>query len=57
VVATGVTYENAYDFNLQSHACVQGMARPAHYVVLVDEVGLLRDVVQKEVSLRVPPFP
>jgi Piwi domain len=50
VVASGVTYENAYDFYLQSHACVQGTARPAHYVVLVDEVGLARSVVQKEVS-------
>lgn len=52
VVYDKVTYENAYDFYLQSHACIQGTARPAHYVVLVDEIELPMDVVQQEVSRK-----
>jgi eukaryotic translation initiation factor 2C len=43
-----ITYENAYDFYFQSHQCLQGTARPAHYVVLVDEIGLESGIVQKE---------
>ncbi len=56
VVDDKVTYENAYDFYLQSHACIQGTARPAHYVVLVDELDLPRSVVQKEASSTSPPL-
>lgn len=26
--------ENGWDFFLQAHDCIQGTARPAHYVVL-----------------------
>jgi eukaryotic translation initiation factor 2C len=54
VVNEGVTYENAYDFYLQSHACIQGTARPAHYVVLVDEFNVPSSVVQTEVSCLTP---
>ena len=48
VVDDHVTYKHAYDFYLQSHACIQGTARPAHYVVLVDEINLPQAIVQKE---------
>ncbi|KAI1818506.1 Piwi-domain-containing protein [Poronia punctata] len=33
-----VTGEGIWDFYLQSHAAIKGTARPAHYVVLQDEV-------------------
>lgn len=49
VVDQGVTYKDGYDFYLQSHAVIQGTARPAHYVVLVDELNLAPDIVQREV--------
>ncbi len=49
VVDRKVTYERGYDFYLQSHDCIQGTARRAHYVVLVDEIGLPAEVVQQEV--------
>ena len=49
VVDEQVTYKDAYDFYLQSHACIKGTARPAYYVVLVDEIRLPRDVVQQEI--------
>ncbi|KAF7503682.1 hypothetical protein GJ744_003360 [Endocarpon pusillum] len=48
VVDQGVTYKDGYDFYLQSHAVIKGTARPAHYVVLVDELNLAPDIVQRE---------
>lgn len=38
VVDRGVTEEGYWDFFLQSHAAIQGTARPAHYVVVLDEI-------------------
>lgn len=38
VVDRGVTEMQTWDFFLQAHACLQGTARPAHYVVIVDEI-------------------
>lgn len=38
VVDRGVTEEGFWDFFLQSHAAIQGTARPAHYVVVLDEI-------------------
>ncbi|WVQ69266.1 uncharacterized protein L199_007483 [Kwoniella botswanensis] len=37
VVDTDVTHPFAFDFYLQSHAGLQGTARPTHYVVVIDE--------------------
>nr|ANS14269.1 argonaute protein [Valsa mali] len=45
VVDRGVTEEGFWDFYLQSHAVLQGTGRPAHYVVVLDEV--LRDHAKK----------
>ncbi|KAI1284237.1 ribonuclease H-like domain-containing protein [Xylaria sp. FL0933] len=38
VVDRGVTEARHWDFFLQSHAAIKGTARPAHYVVLLDEI-------------------
>jgi eukaryotic translation initiation factor 2C len=40
LVDSVVTNPAQYNFFLQSHVAVQGNARPAHYHVLVDEMGL-----------------
>ncbi|KAL8772277.1 MAG: hypothetical protein Q9209_002489 [Squamulea sp. 1 TL-2023] len=37
-VDTGVTVSYHWDFYLQSHSAIKGTARPAHYVVLHDEI-------------------
>ena len=34
LVDRGVTMETGWDFYLQAHDCIQGTAKPAHYVVL-----------------------
>jgi len=38
VVDRGVTEARNWDFFLQSHAAIQGTARPAYYFVLLDEI-------------------
>jgi hypothetical protein len=38
VVDRGVTEARFWDFFIQSHACLQGTARPGHYVVVLDEI-------------------
>lgn len=38
IVDRGVTEEGMWDFYLQSHAVIQGTGRPAHYVVVLDEI-------------------
>ncbi|KAI9049000.1 hypothetical protein LZ554_006849 [Drepanopeziza brunnea f. sp. 'monogermtubi'] len=38
VVDRGVTEARNWDFYLQSHSCIQGSARSAHYYVILDEI-------------------
>lgn len=38
VVDRGVTEARTWDFFMQAHAALKGTARPAHYVVLCDEI-------------------
>ena len=38
IVDRGVTDSPTWDFYLQSHGCLQGTARSAHYVVILDEI-------------------
>ena len=43
VVDRGVTSERFWDFYLQAHTGIKGTARPAHYVVVQDRIGLGAD--------------
>ena len=38
IVDRGITEARNWDFYLQSHAAIQGTARPAHYFVVLDEI-------------------
>ncbi len=38
VVDRAITSSHNFDFFLQSHAAIKGTARPAHYIVLADEI-------------------
>ncbi|KAI9733019.1 MAG: hypothetical protein M1834_003564 [Cirrosporium novae-zelandiae] len=39
VVDRAITFERKWDFFLQAHHCIQGTARPCHYIVIHDENG------------------
>lgn len=43
VVDRGVTDHFLWDFFLQAHQGLQGTARPAHYVVIMDQIGFEQD--------------
>ena len=43
IVDRGVTEVRFWDFFLQPHACLQGTARPGHYVVILDEIFRARN--------------
>jgi eukaryotic translation initiation factor 2C len=59
VVDRGVTSHCLWDFFLQAHKGLQGTARPAHYVVMKDELKFSQDAlesfVHKLVSFVFPP--
>ena len=38
IVDRGITMETGWDFYLQAHDCLQGTAKPAHYIVLRSEM-------------------
>lgn len=40
LVDRGITMQKGWDFYLQSHAALKGTAKPTHYVVIHDEIGL-----------------
>jgi eukaryotic translation initiation factor 2C len=50
VVDRGVTLERGWDMFLQAHTGLQGTTRPAHYVVLLDEIGLGADGLEQLVE-------
>jgi hypothetical protein len=39
--------EGIWDFYLQPHKVLQGTAKPAHYVVLKDEIGFTHEKFEK----------
>ena len=51
VVDRGVTGERQWDFFLQAHMGLQGTARPAHYVVIQDGIGLGVDGLEQMVRI------
>ncbi|KAH0290572.1 hypothetical protein M436DRAFT_79953 [Aureobasidium namibiae CBS 147.97] len=42
----GVTSHYLWDFFLQAHKGLQGTARPAHYIVLKDELNFSQDALE-----------
>ncbi|KAI1826647.1 Piwi domain-containing protein [Xylaria intraflava] len=47
LVEHDATHPHHFDFYLCSHAAIQGTARPVHYQVIHDEVGVTPDLLQK----------
>ena len=50
IVDREITMERGWDFFLQAHGCIKGTARPAHYVVIYDKIGLGVDELEQLVS-------
>lgn len=50
VVDRGITGVRFWDFYLQAHSGLQGTTRPAHYVVVLDEIGLGADGIEQMVG-------
>ncbi|KAK7529899.1 Piwi domain-containing protein [Phyllosticta citribraziliensis] len=43
LVETGVTHPYQFDFYLTAHSAIKGTARPVHYTVLHNEIGMTAD--------------
>ena len=56
VVDRGVTSERNWDFFLQAHYGLQGTAKPAHYIVLQDQIGLGAGGLEQLVGPRLSPY-
>jgi eukaryotic translation initiation factor 2C len=54
LVDTAITSPYYQDFYLQSHNAIKGTAHPAHYFVLVNEMGLSETNIQDFVSTDTP---
>lgn len=50
IVDRGITMQHGWDFFLQAHTALQGTARPAHYVVICNRIGLGVDALETLVS-------
>ena len=50
LVDTDVTIENGFDFFLQAHAAIKGTAKPAHYIVVRNDMNLSANMLQTIVS-------
>ena len=46
VVDSTITSLKGFNFFLNSHAGIQGTVRPAHYHVIVDEIGMGPDMIE-----------
>ncbi|EME42707.1 hypothetical protein DOTSEDRAFT_106595, partial [Dothistroma septosporum NZE10] len=51
VVDSGVTMPYNFDFFLLSHNAIKGTARPAHYIVLEDQIGFSASQIQNLTNL------
>ncbi|KAL8641325.1 MAG: hypothetical protein Q9226_008650, partial [Calogaya cf. arnoldii] len=51
VVDRGITMEHGWDFFLQAHHCLQGTAKPTHYVVIRNDIKMDANELEAFVSL------
>ena len=50
VVDRSITMERGWDFFLQAHKCLTGTAKPAHYIVLLDDIKMTQDELEELVE-------
>ena len=56
VVDEDITTKSNLDWFAVTHKAIQGTAKPAHYVVLIDEANVTADQIQNVVSIVPSPF-
>lgn len=57
VVDTVITYPRGTDFYMQSQRAIKGTAKPNHYVVLVNDIGVSMDTLQKAIFWQCFTYP